>query len=270
MTQLKYLYETYYNFQEEKGTTYIKLREFFFASVINRFWMLIDGDISFYLRRGQGRLLDIGCNEGRGLQIYRQNGFTAEGLEMNERAASEARKRGFQVFTDSLETFQPEQLYDVAVLSQVLEHSVNPKEMLTHVARILKPDGQLWISCPNIQSWQRHIFGRYWINWHVPFHLVHFSSETLEKLLNEAGFGVISAKQATPALWVAHSIIARIFAKEGKPTRQLRNPILVASLMLVIRGLLFPLLWLGNRFARGDCLIIEAEKDSLFSDFGGR
>ena len=106
----------------------------------------------------------MGCNEGRGLRIYKQNRFLAERLELNERAAAEARKRGFRVFTDSLETFHSEQLYDVVVLSHVLEHSLKPREMLTHVARILKPDGQVWISCPNIESWQRDVFGRYWLN----------------------------------------------------------------------------------------------------------
>ena len=88
----------------------------------------------------------------------------AEGLQLNDRAASEARKRGFRVFTNSLETFHPEQSYDVVVLSRVLEHSLKPKEMLTHVIRILKPDGQVWISCPNVESWQRDVFGRYWLN----------------------------------------------------------------------------------------------------------
>lgn len=259
-SELKSLYETYYNFVGSKKSLYTKLRRTFLESVFYRLWMAIDGDICFHSRRGNGRLLDIGCNEGQGLQIYKQNGFMAEGLELNDRAASEARKRGFRVYADSLETFQPEQSYDVVVLSHVLEHSLNPREMLTHVARILKPDGQVWISCPNSGSWLRTLFGHYWINWHVPFHIVHFSPETLEQVLNKAEFNVISTKQATPALWVAHSIIARIFAREGKPTLQLRNPILVAFLMLIIRGLLFPLLWLGNRFDHGDCLIVKARK----------
>jgi len=98
----------------------------------------------------------------------------------------EAGKRGFRVFTDSLETFHPEQLYDVVILSHVLEHSLKPKEMLTHVARILNPDGEVWISCPNIKSWQQDIFGRYWINWHVPFHITFFSAATLKFLLNDS------------------------------------------------------------------------------------
>jgi len=206
--ELKSLYETYYNFGGNKEGLYTEFRKAFFASPLYRLWMAIDGDICFHSSRGNGRLLDIGCNEGQGLQIYEQNGFDAEGLELNDRAASEARKRGFRVFTDSLETFHPEQLYDVVVLSHVLEHSVNPREMLAHVTRILKPGGQAWISCPNAESWQRDVFGRYWINWHVPFHITFFSAAILKCILNDTGLEVIKTKFATPSLWVAQSVIA--------------------------------------------------------------
>jgi len=259
-SELKSLYETYYNFGGSKKGLYTKLRKTFFESVFYRLWLAIDGDICFHSRRGNGRLLDIGCNEGQGLQIYKQNGFMAEGSELNDRAASEARKRGFRVFTDSLETFHPEQLYDVVVLSHVLEHSLNPKEMLTHVARILKPDGQAWISCPNIESWQQNIFGRYWINWHVPFHITFFSAAILKCILNDTGFEVIKTKYATPSLWVAQSVIASLFAKKGRKNYAQRLPILLGSLILFVRFVFFPFLWLGNLLGRGDCLVIEARK----------
>lgn len=258
--ELKRLYETYYNFGGSKKSLYTKFRRTFLESVFYRLWMAIDGDICFHSKRGNGRLLDIGCNEGQGLQIYKQNGFMAEGLELNDRAASETRKRGFRVYADSLETFQPEQSYDVVVLSHVLEHSLNPREMLTHVARILKPDGQVWISCPNIKSWQRDVFGRYWINWHVPFHTTFFSAATLKCLLNDSGFEVIKAKYATPSLWLAQSVIASLFAKQGRKNYAQRSPILLGSLMLLARCIFSPFLWLGNFSGRGDCLAIEARK----------
>ncbi len=84
----KDLYETYYNFGGEKGTIYTGFREYFFSSVLCRFWLIVDGDISFHNQKGSGRLLDVGCNEGRGLSIYQKNGFEAEGLELNEQAAA--------------------------------------------------------------------------------------------------------------------------------------------------------------------------------------
>lgn len=258
--ELKNLYETYYNFGGEKGTTYTSLRERFLFSFLYRYWLAIDGDISFHGRKGTGKLLDVGCNEGRGLKIYQRNGFVAEGLELNELAASVARSQGFTVYTQLLEEFKAKDSYDAVVLSNVLEHSLNPRDMLSHVSRILKPDGQVWISCPNNESWLRYIFGRYWINWHVPFHIVHFSSRTLGRLLNDSGFDVIDIRQETPSLWMGHSIIAWLFSKKGKRTTRLRSPLLVLSIMMLVRGFLFPVLWIGNRLGHGDCLVVTARK----------
>jgi SAM-dependent methyltransferase len=254
------LYEKNYNFGGEKGTIYTFLRARFFSSIFYRFWLTVDGDIAFHCKKGVGRLLDIGCNEGRGLRIYEQNGFNAEGLELNKYAAIEARKGGFKVYTDPIEAFQPEDAYDIIVLSNVLEHSLHPNEMLSHIARILKPGGQVWISCPNVDSWQRKLFGKYWINWHVPFHIVHFSQSTLTKILHQTGFENLEIRHESPALWVAHSIIVRLFAQFGQPTKQLRNPFLVAALLILIRILFFPLLWVENMLGRGDCLVAVARK----------
>lgn len=256
--EVKQLYETYYNFGGEVGTTYTKLRKTFFSSLASRLWVAIDGDISFHSRRGRGHLLDVGCNEGRGMVFYRLNGFEPEGLELNERAAQNARIAGFVVHTSPLEEFQPEEPFDVVVLSNVIEHSVNPKAMLKNVRRVLKPGGHVLISCPNSQSWLRWLFGSSWINWHVPFHLFHFSNKTLGQLLQDAGFEITDLKYVTPSHWVSQSVLAALFAKPGRQTRQLRSSILVALLMILSRFFLFPFLWLGNLTGHGDCLVVEA------------
>jgi len=260
MSDLKALYQTYYNFGGETGTLYTRLREHFFFSVLNRLWSVLDGDISFYQQRGTGWLIDIGCNEGRGLRIYARNGFQVEGLELNETAAAVARKSGFIVHTCLLADFIPTQPYKVAVLSNVLEHSLDPREMLQDVHRILAGGGQVWISCPNSESWFRRVFGRSWISWHVPFHIVHFSATTLRRVLEDAGYAQIEVRQISPALWFTQSLIAYLFATKGKKNRQLRNPFLTLFIILLARFVLFPVLWLANRCGRGDCLLTVATK----------
>ena len=258
--ELKSLYESHYNFCGETDTLYTRWRERFLFSFLSRLWTHIDGDISFHLRSGSGRLLDIGCNEGRNLRIYARNGFQVEGLELSETAATVARKAGFQVSTSLLEEVTPAVPYDIAVLSNVLEHSLDPRQMLLNVHRVLASGGQVWISCPNSRSWLRKLFGRSWINWHVPFHISHFSAETLPRLLADTGFLHAEIRQITPALWVTQSLIARLFAREGRKNRQLRNPFLTLFLMVFVRFVLFPVLWLGNRRGRGDCLLSVASK----------
>jgi len=254
-------YAAHYNYGGEAGTTYTGLRARFLESGLYRLWLALDGDMSFHVRPGHGRLIDIGCNEGRGLSLYARNGFSAvEGLETNPRAAAAARARGFAIHGEALEDFRPAQPYDVAVLANVLEHALDPAAMLRQVARILRPGGEVWISCPNSASWQRRLFGRRWINWHVPFHIVHFTDATLGRTLEAGGFATVEHAQITPALWIAHSTLAALTARRGRPTAMLRRPLPVMGLMALARGVLFPLLWLGNRIGRGDCLIRVARR----------
>jgi SAM-dependent methyltransferase len=258
--ELKALYEAHYNWGGERGTTYTDWRERLLLSPLYRLLLVLDGDVSFHGEHGTGRLLDIGCNEGRGLVLYRRNGFAPEGLELNAKAAAAARARGFVVHAVDLAAFRPEQPFDRAVLSNVLEHALDPRAMLRDVHRILAPVGEVWISLPNARSWLRGVFGRAWINWHVPFHITHFTALRLVALLEETGFAVVAARQITPALWVAQSVIAWAFAGRPEQPRMLRQPLLVAGLMAIARGLLFPLLWLANRVGRGDCLVVKARR----------
>jgi hypothetical protein len=146
------------------------------------------------------------------------------------------------------------------VLSNVLEHSPDPKQMLLDANRNLKAGGQVWISCPNSRSWLRGVFCARWINWHVPFHISHFSAKILGNLLQNAGFTPDGIQNISPSLWAAQSLIAKVFAKRGRPTHEIRNPILVMALLVSIRFLLFPALWIGNQWGRGDCLLVRASK----------
>jgi SAM-dependent methyltransferase len=260
LAELKELYQVYYNFGGLRDTVYTRLREWFLFSLFYRLWTWLDGDVAFHERRGSGRLLDIGCNEGRGLRTYASNGFRAEGLELNETAAAVAREAGFNVHTCLLEQFDPATPYDFAVLSNVLEHSLDPRQMLLDARRILASKGQVWISCPNGESWLRRVFGRSWINWHVPFHISHFSPRTLHQLLTETGYARIEICQVTPALWVAQSAIAYLFAKQGKRTERLRSAFWTLVLMMCARLILFPALWYGNRRGHGDCLLAVATR----------
>ncbi len=254
---LKTLYETFYNYGGEKGTRYTSLRDWFFGSPLYRLLLKVDGDISFHEERGTGRLLDVGCNEGRNLVFYRHAGFKPEGLELNAVAAEAARRRGFMVYETDLADLKPSLPFDRLVLSNVLEHMLDPRAALADVKRLLVPGGEVWISLPNRRSWQRSLFGRRWINWHVPFHISHFDADSLTRLLKESGFEIIASRDISPGVWMAQSMIATVFPHRP---RAHRSAPLVGSLFLLARGALFPLLWLGNRLGRGDCLVVKARR----------
>ncbi len=253
--ELQRLYEQFYNTGVEAGGAYQSLRERFLASAWYRLWLRWDGDHSFHRRRGRGRLLDLGCNEGRGLSLYAANGYAVEGLEINDKAAALARQRGFTVHTTPLSEFEPAAPYDVVVLANVLEHALDPVAMLGQVCRLLRPGGQVWISCPNSESLWRQVFERAWINWHVPFHLWHFSPGTLEEVLARAGLRLTEKQTFTPALWLAQSCLSRWGSQNGRANRLLRSAPAVAGLMLAARLLVLPFFYRSERQLRGDCLV---------------
>ena len=195
------------------------------------------------------------------MSLYAANGFVAEGLEINEAAAALARQRGFTVYTGTLEDFQPLAPYAVVVLSNVLEHSVDPAAMLAQVRRLLQPGGEVWISCPNAESLWRRVFGRGWVNWHVPYHLWHFAPRTLEGVLERAGFRLTALKTFTPALWLAQSLCISRASGSGRVSRLLRSAPVVAGLMLTARLLVLPFFSRADRRLRGDCLVAAARPE---------
>lgn len=62
------------------------------------------------------------------------------------------REQGYSVHVTPLSEFDSQESYDVIILSNVLEHVLDPLEMLTNVRRLLKPGGQVWVSLPNTDS----------------------------------------------------------------------------------------------------------------------
>jgi SAM-dependent methyltransferase len=256
--ELQTLYERFYNAGIRPDSAYRDLRERFFTSGLYRLWLRWDGDMAFHGRRGAGRLLDVGCNEGRGLRLYADNGFQVEGLELNEQAAALARRRGFPVHTAALAQFRPAVPYDVVVLANVLEHAWDPLAMLAEIRRLVRPEGEVWISCPNAASRWRRVFGRAWVNWHVPYHLWHFSPATLQEVLRRAGYEVASLKTYSPALWMVQSLCVSLGTRPGRSNQVMRSAPVAAGLTLVARAMVLPWFRHLNQELKGDCLIVTA------------
>lgn len=141
--------------------------------------------------KDSGKLLDIGCANGFFLDQAKKKGFAVQGVELSEWAAQYAREKlQLDVFQGTLsEAAFPDGSFDVVVMLDVIEHLVDPKEMLLEIRRILKRDGILYISTPNIASFMSRILQARW--WGInKYHLYYFSKQTLERMLDACGFKV--------------------------------------------------------------------------------
>jgi len=140
------------------------------------------------------RLLDIGCGEGFFLFNASKAGYTAKGVELSQEAAEYAeREFGLDTEAKPFEELQfPKNHFDVVTLWQFLEQVPYPLMVFKEVRRILKPEGLLVVSTPNIEGIPAKILRKRW--WEIRrLHINQFTTKTLTNTLQNAGFKNISS-----------------------------------------------------------------------------
>ncbi len=144
---------------------------------------------------GRGRtLLDVGAYCGYFLEVAREHGFRAEGLELSRWAAAHARTQGFTVHSEPLEVrASAGQRYEVLTMWDVIEHLPDPREELAAARDLLVPGGRLYLSTIDTGSLVARLLGARW-PWLMDMHLVYFDRPTLSSFLEEAGFRVTDVR----------------------------------------------------------------------------
>jgi SAM-dependent methyltransferase len=136
-----------------------------------------------------GRALEIGCGNGTYLTTLQQQGWDIEGIEPALEPSERCRARGLRVRTGVFEDFDLEsESYDAVIAWMVVEHLHDPVSALRAIHRILRPDGLIVFSVPNVACWETWFFRRYHYIYNEPTHLHHFTPRSIRKLLALAGF----------------------------------------------------------------------------------
>jgi SAM-dependent methyltransferase len=113
------------------------------------------------------------------------------GIDLDEEGLHMLAERGLNVRRCDAETMDFETPFDTVVAGELIEHLSNPGRFLDACRRVLKPDGRLLLSTPNIVS--PMFFLMYLKNYPRAFnpgHALWFCSQTISELLRRAGFSV--------------------------------------------------------------------------------
>lgn len=168
--------------------------------------------VSFVQKHTQGNcVLDVGCGDGGMLQALRRASYDVHGLEpyqgVSEKIPVDLRAR---IRCAPFEAANyPESSFDVITLWHVLEHLARPVETLQNIRKFLKPDGTLLIEVPNLASIEAHWLGSHWYNLDAPYHFWHFTPQTLQSLVKQAGFEVTTCvtSAVTRPVWLLNYLL---------------------------------------------------------------
>ncbi len=164
-----------------------------FASPLERARRLFARAFANRVRRRAGvggRLLDVGCGDGKVLVPLARAGFVCTGTEINPRIR-ETLPAGITVHIGRLEEARfPDGHFRIVLLRHVLEHLRDPLATLVEIRRVLQPGGTLVIAVPNFGSWQARLTRAAWFHLDLPRHLYHFTPDSLTAVLERTGFAV--------------------------------------------------------------------------------
>jgi 2-polyprenyl-3-methyl-5-hydroxy-6-metoxy-1,4-benzoquinol methylase len=238
--------------------------------------LALSGHIAF-VTRAAGKfsgpdLLDVGCGSGTLLGLLKQRGFRPIGVDFSAEAAQTAEsENGVRVVVGSLaQAAFPDRSFDIVTLFHVMEHVANPREVLSEVSRILKPDGVVVLQVPNIDSWQFKAFGAKWYGLDIPRHVIDYSKAAMLGLLKDSGFEPrrikhFNLRDNAPAL------VSSMFPSldpVSRAVRQRKHGVSEGALVAWTRHLAYlflvicayPFAIFESAFGRGATLMIEANK----------
>ena len=138
-----------------------------------------------------GRLLDVGCATGFFLEAASAH-WDVTGVELSDFAGEYARREfGHTVLTgDIADVDLPDASFDVVTLWNTVEHMSDPRQAMSHVARVATPGALVVLTTGNVAG---PLARRDLANWNLmtpPEHLYFFDPNTITRMLQDAGLTV--------------------------------------------------------------------------------
>jgi SAM-dependent methyltransferase len=189
------------------------------------------------LGAGKKRILDVGCGDGRFLEVLRDFGspdWELVGVDFDPLAVERCRARGFDAIAKRVEDLSTDDgTFDAVIMLQLIEHVEDPVAMARRAFALLRPGGVFVVETPNLAGWDYALFRkRWWGHYHFPRHWNLFSERSLHGMLESVGFRIDRSEQLiSTSAWTIS--LGNYFLDRGYPRWfarfwNFKNPLLLA------------------------------------------
>ncbi len=136
-------------------------------------------------------IVDVGCGNGGLLQALSRRGYSAlAGIDPAPRCVERLNSTGFSAYRGHLGNLPGTcGVYDLVILSHVLEHVVDVTEALRAAYSLLRPGGKIYIETPDASRY--HLDGFPPFYFFDPEHINHFDRSSLTTLGARNGFATL-------------------------------------------------------------------------------
>jgi SAM-dependent methyltransferase len=154
-------------------------------------WAKVVDRVNSYLDKGRvNSWLDVGFGNGSLLFTAQEWGMETAGVELRETNVEAIKKFGVEAWCVELANLDQEDRFDVISMADVLEHMPYPGEALEKCRSLLRKDGVVFISMPNMDTVLWRLFDEAGVNpyWGELEHYHNFTRQRLYNLLEQYGF----------------------------------------------------------------------------------
>jgi 2-polyprenyl-3-methyl-5-hydroxy-6-metoxy-1,4-benzoquinol methylase len=138
-----------------------------------------------------GDILDFGCGTGEFLYTLQKSGWKTTGVEPSNTAREKAKESTQHTIAKNLDEIS-NQSFDVITAWHVLEHVPDLTDTLHKLKAMIRKNGMIIIAVPNYESYDGLVYKNHWAGYDVPRHLWHFSKKSMNQLLANQGFTLVS------------------------------------------------------------------------------
>jgi methionine biosynthesis protein MetW len=107
------------------------------------------------------KVLDVGCGDGSVSEFLEKNGFDVTSLDISQNAIEKAKyERGLKkcIVGNAEQLPFSNETFDIVFLGDVIEHLFNPQKAIMEANRVLKKEGRIIVSFPNMSYWKCRIY----------------------------------------------------------------------------------------------------------------
>lgn len=161
----------------------------FLAKQENCYWF-IDDYLRTHVDKKRAKLLEVGSGLGYLTYSLDKAGYNVQGLELSSVAVAEATKQFGNLYRckDALTLADNGEHFDVILLTEVIEHLMEPVTFLQKLGKLLNPGGCILVTTPNkdyavnkLSTWATDL---------PPVHLWWFTKDGFRKMAESADLSV--------------------------------------------------------------------------------